>query len=199
MTAERIASALPRKKEPYDSYQCLYSEQTCSHSLEQHKFSGCSFESVVFAGSMRGTMFMDAVFDNCDLSNADFRECVCRRAIFRKCRMTGTDFSCSTLQDVQFLGCKADYVNFNASSFKYICLKDNLFMNGSFSGCKVKDMEIHACDFSNADLFQTSLQDLDFSDSIIDGFTVDTEHLKGACFNASQALAIAELMGIHIK
>ena len=199
MRAERIASALPHRKEPYDSYQCLFAEEICRVSLDQHKFSGCSFESVVFTGSMRGCLFMDVVFENCDFSNADFRECVFRRAIFRKCRMTGTDFSCSTLQDAEILACKADYVNFNASSFKYICLKDNLFMNGSFSGCTIKDMEIHACDFSHADLFQTSLQDLDFSDSVIDGFTVDTEHLKGACFNASQALAIAELMGIRIK
>ncbi len=196
---ERIASVLPNKKEPYDSCQCLYAEQTCRHSLDQHEFSGCSFESIVFASSMRGCLFMDAVFENCDFSNADFRESVCRRVIFRKCRMTGADFSCSTLQDVQLLGCKADYVNFNASSFKNILLKDNLFMNGAFSACKVKEMEIHACDFSNADFFQTSLQDLDFSEAVIDGFTVDTEHLKGASFNAAQGLAIAELMGIHIK
>ena len=40
---------------------------------------------------------------------------------------------------------------------------------------------------------------MDFSDSVIDGFTVSPESLKGVIMNEEQALACAVLLGIRIR
>lgn len=53
-------------------------------------------------------------------------------------------------------------------------------------------------DFNEAEIYKTDLTDVDFSNSNIDGITIDIISLKGIKVNSFQAMSLATLLGIKV-
>ena len=176
-----------------------FSGEECTQPLFSHEFYECTFTGVTFRERMSGCLFADVIFDHCDFSNIDLNETVCRRVKFISCRMTGTEWIRSSFQDTVFIGCHCGYANFYGAKWKYCILQDTRFSDAVLSGGKFNDLKISHCDFSRCEFAETKLKDLDFSDSVIDGFLVGPDSLPGVIMNSEQALACAALLGIRIK
>ncbi len=176
-----------------------FSDEECTQPLFSHEFYECTFTDITFRGRMSGCLFADCIFDHCDFSNIDLSESVCRRVQFKACRMTGTEWVRSSFQDTEFSSCHCGYANFYGAKWKLCALTDSKFTEASLSESKFNDVRLSRCDFTKAEFALTSLKGMDFSDSVIDGFTVSPESLKGVIMNEEQALACAVLLGIRIR
>lgn len=194
-----VSSSLQKKPADWRQDARQYANETCTRSLDSEEYYGCRFDSVTFTGSARGCLFADVIFDRCDFSNCFFSESVFRRVRMSGCRMMGTDFTGCTFQDVQMIRCHSDYANYAGSSLKRCLFQECRMAKTSLSSCRWNQWTISDCDLTECDFFQTSLSGMDLSDSVIDGFTVSAEGLKGVILNPQQALACCSLLGIHVK
>lgn len=174
-------------------------DEECSLDLHLHEFFECTFTRMTFHGLMKRMEFADVIFDHCDFSNLDLQECVFRRVEFISCRLTGSDMSGCQFHDTLMNACQAGYLNCNTANLQNVSWQNCIFTEGAFMMMKIKNLEIEACDFSGSEWNDTKMNDLDFSDSIIDGILVNAENLKGIIVNPDQAVAMAKLLGIRVK
>ena len=63
----------------------------------------------------------------------------------------------------------------------------------------LKKVYFEKADLVQAQVFKTSLKDIDLSNSFIDGIVVSLEDIKGAIINEYQAINLISLMGVKIK
>lgn len=180
-----------------DSY--LFENEECDEALDYREFYECKFEKVTFLNHIRRAMFTDVIFENCDFSNIDMRECVFHRVIMNKCRLTGTDLTQGTFDSFLLKNSHAQYANFSSSKMKDSSFIQNVLKDSGFTMCKVNNLELDDCDFSRAEFYDTKLDGLDFSTSDITDITLDINRMKGIILNEEQALACAKLLGIKIK
>ena len=69
----------------------------------------------------------------------------------------------------------------------------------NFQENKFKNIVLKNADLTQAQFFKSSLNGIDFSDSLIDGIVVSIEDLKGAIINEFQAVDLIGLIGVKIK
>lgn len=196
---ECVPFSSSKMNKEYRQSNYLFENEKVDNALDYKEFFECKFIKVTFTNHIRRAMFTDVIFENCDFSNIDMRECVFRRVIFRKCRMTGVDLTQGTFEDVCIESSQGQYANFNSSKMKDCVLKDNVLVESGFSMCKLNELEIDSCDFSRAEFYDTRLKGLDFSTSEISGIILDINTLKGIIVNEEQAIACAKLLGIIVK
>lgn len=166
---------------------------------EGHAFYQCVFDHVTITPSMRSAMVVDCTFMHCDFSNASFQETVLRRCRLSNCRLTGTDFSSSIFQDVLFADCHLGYGNFSGSKLKWVRFSACMMKDSAFSLGSQNHLYFTRCDLSGAEFLRMPLKDIDFTDDTIDGFSVNTECLRGAIMSQEQAAACARLLGIIVR
>ena len=63
----------------------------------------------------------------------------------------------------------------------------------------MKNIIYNKADLAQAQIFKTSLKDIDLSNSNIEGIAVSIEDIKGAIINQFQAIDIMYLLGVKIK
>ena len=183
----------------YRQNNYFFKNEVYDEPLDYREFYECKFEKVTFSNHIRRAMFTDVIFENCDFSNIDMRECVFHRVIFNKCRLTGTDLTQGTIDSVLIKNSLAQYANFSSSKIKDSEFVEDIFIDGGFSMCKLNHVEISRCDFSRAEFNDTKLNELDFSTSNISEVIFDINHIRGIILNEEQALACAKLLGIVVK
>jgi uncharacterized protein YjbI with pentapeptide repeats len=166
---------------------------------EGHAFYNCVFDHVTLSGSVRSALFVDCSFVHCDFSNASFQEAVMRRCRLSSCRLTGTDFSNGIFQDVLFLDCHLGYGNFSGTKLKWVKYDGCNMKESAFSLASQNHLFFTKCDLSGAEFLQMPLKEIDFSDDVIDGFSVNIECLRGAIMSQEQAAACARLLGIIVR
>ena len=65
--------------------------------------------------------------------------------------------------------------------------------------CKLKENKWDDCNLMQAQLFRTSLKNVDFRTCNIDGITVEKEDLQGMIVNEFQAIDLSKILGIIVK
>ncbi len=68
-----------------------------------------------------------------------------------------------------------------------------------FQENRLKNIILRQTDFTQAQVFKTSLNGIDFSDSIIEGIAVSSEDIKGAIVGQFQAIDFLYLLGVKIR
>ena len=61
--------------EEYRQDNFLFDSEECAKILDYKEFFECKFAKITFTKHIRRAMFTDVIFENCDLSNADFEDC----------------------------------------------------------------------------------------------------------------------------
>ena len=117
----------------YRQNNYFFKNEVCEETLDYREFFECKFEKVTFLNHIRRAMFTDVIFENCDFSNIDMRECVFHRVIFNKCRLTGTDLTQGTMDSVLIKNSLAQYANFSSSKIKDSEFVENIFIDSGFS------------------------------------------------------------------
>lgn len=168
--------------------------------IENESFDTCLFTGIDFTGNFTLTNinFYDCRLENCDLSNLTFSGRGFHRCIFKNCKLIGTNFYDSALTDVQLIDVNGLYLNFANCEFK-----NTLITNSNLKGCniiesKTKDVYLQQVNLTEAEIYHTNLNDIDFSTSDIEQITIDLPSLKGIKVNSFQAMSLAGLLGIKV-
>ena len=113
--------------------------------------------------------------------------------------MTGDSFIDSLLNNVSFTESNLNYANFAMANMENILLDNTILRNSNFQENKFKNIVLKNANLTQAQFFKSSLNGIDFSDSLIDGIVVSIEDLKGAIINEFQAVDLIGLIGVKIK
>ncbi len=156
----------------------------CDCRLEQCDLSGWEME--------------DVRLENCDFVGCDFSSCRMRRVVFSGCRLTGCSFAQGTGRDMQFYDCVAQYADFTRGRWRDVEFYDCRLGGTSFADCRYTPT-FSCCDLSQCNFFHTSMNNVDVTDSLLEGITVDIESLRGIIITPEQAAGLVGLFGIKVK
>ena len=192
-----------------DSFQMDYEkleealiENTTIDGIENLSVSlnSCIFKNVVFEYcDFRRIDMTDIIFENCDLSNINFPYSSLYRVEFINCKLTGCNFNDSTLKSVVFKNCLGRYSNFAFSKFSGVSIENSDFSFAVFQEIKNETLLLDSNNLTKSVFTGTSLNNVDFTNSDIDGIEVRLKDVYGGIFSANQALDLSKLMGISIK
>ncbi len=161
--------------------------------------NSCVFKNVIFKEcDLKKIDLTDVLFENCDLSNVYFNSSGMYRVKFINCKLIGTRFSESVLKSVIFKECLGRYANFSFSSFKGVSISGD-FSEAVFQEVQNDKLELDSVNLNYSIFSGTSLKNVDFTSSNIEGMEVNIKDLKGGVFTVPQALELTKLMEITIK
>ncbi len=159
----------------------------------------CRLQGCRLSGRLDRCYFRDAVFDTCDLSNADFSGCTFRRVVFQNCKMLGVKLPEARLEQVRFAGCHLRFANLS------LCVLKSVGFEGcNLDGAVLQEMRLEGafwkdCQLTGASLFRTPLDGQDLTSDEITGIQVSLPELKGAVVTPFQACELAGLLGLIVK
>ena len=146
-----------------------------------------------------GLRAVDARFDACDVSGADWDKARFRRVVWAECRLWGTALLQASFDDVLFEDCKAEKSVFASGAFRSVRFTKCDLREASFQEADLTDVEFHECDLSRADLRGARLKGTDLRGSVIDDVQVGVKELQGVVIEPAQAVVLAGLLGLIVK
>ena len=148
---------------------------------------------------LTGLRAVDARFDACDMSGADWDKARFRRVVWSGCRLWGAALLDGYFDDVLFENCGAEKAVFASGKFKSVRFEKCDLRGASFQEADLSGVVFHQCDLSQADLRGTRLKDTDLRGSVIDGVQVSVKELQGAMIEPAQAIVVAGLLGLIVR
>ena len=119
--------------------------------------------------------------------------------MFINCNLASTNFYSSIFEDVCFKSCNFKNAIFDDSSLKKVKIDECNFKYASCINLKLLNTYMLNSDFSLCNFSNTSLKNIDFTTSVLDGITLYPNDLKGVILTQNQALEFIKLLGIIIK
>lgn len=163
-------------------------------------FERSRLESViVHSGKLKRMELVDVVMDACDLQGSEFEKAHLNRVVISNSRLAGCIFLDLRAENLRVEDANLDHAMFHravlhAARFEHTSLRNASFDRSNLSGVIFRD-----CDLTNADLHGANLKEADLRGSTIDGLRVDVIDLRGAIVDASQAVALAGLLGVIVR
>jgi fluoroquinolone resistance protein len=165
--------------------------------FDDYTFVNCNFSK----SDLRGVVFLDCRFRNCNLSLAHAEDAGIKNVAFTDCKLMGFDFSkCSDfLFSVSFENCQLDYGSFYKKKLKKV----------NFSKCSVKNVDFTEADLSQGTFDQCDLQDAVFIQSILEktdfrtarnyAFDPESNRMKKAMFSLPDVVGLLAKYNIVIE
>ncbi len=164
-----------------------------------------TFERVAFkrANYARSVLtlatFIDVRWDTADLAEARWERAYIVRSEFTGCRMSGTQFLHGRFEHVRFLRSNITYARFWNGQFDAARFEQCELRDASFEGSNLAGVVFDRCDLRGADFRETTLRGTDLRGSQLDGLKVGIKDLQGAIIDPTQAVQLAELLGVVVK
>lgn len=177
-----------------------YFEQLPVNEIRDITFDGCIFKKIDFTKiDIKEITLTDCIFDNCDLSNKCFDKMFITRCEFINTKMVGTSFIESTLKDVKFSLVKADYINFSSSRLNNVLFEKTNLSYSYFSESEMKNVYFDKANLTRTCAYKVIHNELDLSNSILDGIIIDAPFLKDITISPFQAADLISLFGVNIR
>jgi uncharacterized protein YjbI with pentapeptide repeats len=158
------------------------------------------FNSVSLASSKLGRLrLQDVRLAGCDFSNAILHKFEAIRVEFVDCRMTGMSAIECHWEDTLVENCDLRYLQLNNSRIRNSEFKSSNLSEADLRGVDFESVIFSTAILRRADLTGAKHHGTDFCGAEIEGVIVRPEDLRGAIFNAAQAIDLARLLGIIIK
>ena len=141
----------------------------------------------------------DCRLEHVDLSNADWPESNFARVEIIDSKLTGWKINESILSDVVIKESKGDYAQFQLLKTKRILFDHCDFTNTYFNESDLRHAVFKDCDLTRADFSKTCLQGADLRGSKIEGIRLDLHFLHGVKVDLTQAIYLAQMLGIEIE
>lgn len=174
--------------------------------LEDATFYGCTFQDCILTETeFRGCRFVDCVFRQCDLSLVKWTHCTFSAARFEGCKLVGVDWTQLDWQGAR-LG--------EPFQFKQCALNHGTFIGLRLEGLAVVDCTAVDVDFREADLTRANFSGTDLTDSLFGqtnlaradfgrarNYAIDPGQntLTGAKFALPEAMALLYSMDIELS
>ncbi len=145
------------------------------------------------------SQWLDVRLESCDVAGAVWEKAYLRRVEWLGCRLVGTQLIEADMADVLFDHCNGEFAHFAEATFRAARFDHCSLREASFEGANAAGVVFHDCDLSKADFRGAKLTGADFRGSILSGMQVGYQELQGAIIDPSQALHVAQLLGITVK
>ncbi len=186
----------------HDSYtQLIAANAECSGQaaddvlFEQAHLKASRFNETQLTASQ----WLDVRFESCDVAGAVWEKAYLRRVEWLGCRLVGMQLSEADVADVLFDHCNGEFAQFAQAIFRGARFDHCSLREASFEGANAAGVVFHDCDLSKADFRGAKLRGADFRGSIMSGMQVGYQELQGAIIDPTQALQVAQLLGITVK
>ena len=140
----------------------------------------------------------DVRFDMCDLAAAEWEKAHLNRIEYSGCRMIGAKLIDGKIEHTLFRDCNMELALFWNGSFASVRFERCVLRNTSFEGANLAGVTFQRCDLSQADLRGAQLVGTDFRGSSIEGMRVGIKELQGAIIDPTQAVHLANLLGMTV-
>ena len=170
-------------------------EMRYAHSeLEGATFDGCSLARV----DLRNARLNGAAFQGCNLTGARISAALFG-ATFEGCKLMGIDFRDGlTLTAATFTGCNLDYAVFRGVELDKMRFQDCTLVEADFSMASLRHAQFTDCDLTRVDLTETEFFQTDLRGSILSGWNLKRDALKGIIVNPGQVRDLAAEIGILV-
>ncbi|MDQ8737833.1 pentapeptide repeat-containing protein [Paenibacillus sp. LHD-38] len=157
------------------------------------------FQNVVFrAVSLRKAEFTDVRFVNCDLSNIDLSEVILHRVSFHNCKLLGMDITGSTLRNVWFEQCYADYAVLRFTNAKGVKFEKTSLAKADMSNMTLSNFYLRESNIDQAQFSQTKLGGIDISSCEFNSLGAAIEDLRRCIISPAQAITFATIFGLVV-
>lgn len=143
--------------------------------------------------------FIDSVINGGSWAAAEMTESLLRRTIIKGARMSGLIAHTLVAENVEFIGCKLDMVNFRGSKIKNVVFTDcvlaeadlqgSTLTNVRFNNCDINRLNVNSCTFNNVDMRSSKFVDL-LGASALHNVTMSREQLIALAPILAQAIGI---------
>lgn len=159
-------------------------------------FHGCLFEGVDFTGCT----FRDVRFTGCRFIRCTLDRTWLNRVDFADCSAPGLSLLQARLASVSMTSSDLSYANLSETSIDRLRADRTRFTEAALQRARLKRVEFDGCDLTRLDVFGTPLSGIDVSscDFAVPVLSADFRELRGCTVSPEQALALAELLGVHI-
>ncbi|CAM4429032.1 uncharacterized protein YjbI with pentapeptide repeats [Paenibacillus endophyticus] len=171
------------------------------HNQSAYKpcFDRVVFQNVVFRGtSLRKAEFTDVRFVNCDLSNIDLSEVILHRVSFHNCKLLGMDITGSTLRNVWFEQCYADYAVLRFTNAKGVKFEKTSLAKADLSNMTIAQFYMKEANIDQAQFSQTKLGGVDISSCEFNAIGAGLEDLRRCIISPAQAITFAAHFGLVV-
>lgn len=162
-------------------------------------------DSVIFdhpnaiAAHVESISLRDCLVRTPSLPNLDCRHAKLKRVEITDGKLTGIGLTGAELTDLRATNCKLDLARlFDARLerclFESCDLRELYIESGRLSRVTLRD-----CDLRGANLAGARLESIDLRGSLIDGASLPSASLRSITIDPTQAVAIAELMGVRVE
>lgn len=174
----------------------LVYEDAGAATFDTVAFHGCLFEGVDFSGCT----FRDVRFTGCRFIRCTVDRAWLNRVDLFDCSAPGLSLLQSRLASVSAVSSDLSYANLSETSIDRFRAERSRFSEAALQRARLKRVEFVGCDLSRLDAFGTPLSGIDLSscDLVAPVLSSDYRELRGCTVSPEQALAIAELLGVHI-
>ena len=133
LEADDLRGGAEEPLEAIDASGLIIADENFSELQAAHaRFANCFLSCCDFSGSL----FTDTVFEGCDFANSYFDGAGFTRCTFKNCKLTGASFMEANLEHVALEDCTLDF--------------------GAFNRCRFWAVSATRCDFSGADMAETT-------------------------------------------
>ncbi|GCF11702.1 pentapeptide repeat-containing protein [Dictyobacter arantiisoli] len=163
-------------------------------------FAESSFQQVCLINTEFEELQLDDVrFTNCDLATANWYKSAWHRVELVGCRLTGFLAGEATLQDVLFKDCLISLAQFRFATLKSVRFEHCDLHDTDLLEADLTDVRFEHCNLQQAEFSGTRLAGVDLTTCSIDGARMGAKELQQATVNLTQAIALVESLGIHVR
>lgn len=150
-----------------------------------------TFDTVAFRGCL---------FEGIDLTGCTMDRTWLNRVDFADCSAPGLSLLQARLSSVSMTSSDLSYANLSETSIDRLRADRTRFTEAALQRARLKRVEFDGCDLTRLDVFGTPLAGIDVSscDFAAPVLSADFRELRGCTVSPEQALALAELLGVHI-
>ena len=196
----KLKKALFKEMPEGMEFSDTYFEEFPFDEVKDVTFDGCVFKKIDFSNvNLEDVSLTDCKFDNCDLSNKCFDKMFITRCEFISSKMVGTGFIGAVLKDVKFSLVKGDYINFSGSKLSNVLFEETNLSYGYFSESEMKNVYFDKANLTNVMFYKVSHEELDLSNSTLDGIIIDAPFLRGIIINTFQAADLISFFGVSVR
>lgn len=145
------------------------------------------------------SQFIDCQFNHCIFTNNRFEESTFMRCVWKGSKLDGTHFINSHLEHILINSSTGRYLDIADSVMKIIEINHTNLNESSWFQNKIDQLIFDDVSLIKADVYETSLKDVDLSSTKIETLRIDLKDIKGAIISNEQAPLLCNLIGVQIK
>jgi uncharacterized protein YjbI with pentapeptide repeats len=166
------------------------------------EFSNCVFKSCDFNEcNFQGTLFIDCVYNCCNLANIKVDNCNFRGVVFNDCKLINVSFAAINffLLNWEFRKCKIELCNFGGLKMKRSRFIESIVRETSFINVDLRDSDFAGSDLQGSKFHNALLENVNFVGARNYYIDPSSNKIKKAKFSYPEVLSLLATFDIKVE